>query len=126
MRLSVVVLLSLISTSASHAQTSAPAQRPPSPVVATQEGIAARKAFEASPDVKAAIAKLVAAGRVLADEPDAVVISMSCGIVGCDFRILVVQRQSTKGPNTSSASVTALVDVTATGKTTVKLVSLGG
>jgi hypothetical protein len=74
--------------------------------------------------VKAKIDELVKAGYVLADEGDAVLVRGGCGFVGCEHQVLVVQRQSTKGPNTMTASVIAMVHLPAREKATVKLVEL--
>ncbi len=84
----------------------------------------ARQAFAASPQVKTKIDELLNAGYVLADEGEAVLVRGGCGIVGCEHQVLVVQRQSTKGADTSTASVIAMVHLSATDKATVKLVEL--
>jgi len=84
----------------------------------------AKTAFKASEQVETAINERVKAGYVLADEAEVVVVRGSCGIVGCDYHVLVVQRQSTKGANTSTGSVIAMVRVPAIGETTLKLIEL--
>ncbi len=84
----------------------------------------AKKAFSDSAEVKKALKELATKGYTDKDEAEAVVVSGGCGFAGCDNNVLVVQRAGTKGANTQTRSVLALVSVPAVGETSLKLITL--
>ena len=123
------ILLSVMLVFAANAGTGTAARAVPQRQ-STLDGSArvldsAKTAFEASPHVKAEMSNLIKAGYVQPDTMEAVIVKGTCGFVGCAYQVLVVQRYSTKGANTETASVIALVREPAAGTTpTVNLVEL--
>jgi hypothetical protein len=89
--------------------------------LATSASPDAEKAFSASPQVQAAIKKIIAAGYEQ-KAPESVEIAGSCGFAGCSSIYLVVQRFSTKGANTQTDSIIAEAHEPTAGDITIKIV----
>lgn len=93
-------------------------------VFASAKPVTPDEAFAMSKDVSESIAELQANGYTEKSEPNTLLLSGSCGFAGCDSTYLVGVTLSTKGANTQSTSVVAIVRMPAIGQYNVKLAEI--